>query len=162
MTTRTDGLATAVTARLRQWWHLLAAEAAKFGVIGTIGIFVDNGAFLLLAAGQGPMVGHDKLASVTATAIATAFSWVCNRYWTFRHRRQSDVGREVLLFLFFNAVGALITMACVALAIDVFGVVSPAGKTVARLIGIVIGTIFRFWTYRQFVFVRKLSHLSDQ
>ena len=160
--TRTRG---GITVRLRAWWDLLAAEFAKFGVIGTVGIFVDNGAYLLLTHGlldPGPLAGHEKIASIVATAIATLFSWIGNRYWTFRHKRAErpdHMQREVVLFLVFNAIGALITMACVALAIDVFDVTDPVGQTAARLVGIVIGTIFRFWTYRQFVFVRELAHL---
>ncbi len=147
-------------ARLRRWWDLLATEFAKFGVIGAIGIFVDNGAFLLLTHGLGdggPFAGHEKVASLVATTIASLFSWVCNRYWTFRHKRSDDLRREIVLFALFNAIGALITMACVALAIDVLHTTGPVGQTAARLVGIVLGTIFRFWTYRQFVFVRRLS-----
>lgn len=151
-------------ARLRGWWHLLAAEFAKFGVIGTIGIFVDLGAYLWLtvgigADGAGVLEGREKIASVLATGIATGFSWVANRYWTFRHKRSARVHRELVLFLFFNAIGALITMACIAIAIDVFGITDPVGQSAARLLGIGLGTIFRFWTYRQFVFVRELSDL---
>lgn len=153
---------TGAIARVRGWWDLLSAEFAKFGVIGTIGIFVDNGAFVLLTHGfgaAGPLAGHEKFASLVATAIASVFSWVCNRYWTFRDKRPDDLRREIVLFTVFNAIGALITMGCVALAIDVLHAAGPVAQTAARLVGIVLGTVFRFWTYRQFVFVRELSDL---
>lgn len=148
--------------RIRGWWDLLAAEFAKFGVIGTIGVFVDSGVFLLLTHafdGSGPLAGHEKLASLAATGVASVFSWVCNRYWTFRHKRPDNLRREILLFALFNAIGALITMGCVALAIDVLHATGPVAQTSARLVGIVLGTVFRFWTYRQFVFVRELADL---
>lgn len=159
--TRTRG---GLGSRLRGWWDLLAAEFAKFGAIGAIGVFVDSGAYLALTVGvgvggAGVLDGHEKIASLVATGIATLYSWVANRHWTFRHRRPANLRREVGLFLFFNAIGALITMGCNAIAIDVFHVTDPSGQTAARLVGIVLGTIFRFWTYRQFVFVRELADL---
>ena len=157
-----EGMPRRMVSRLRDWWDLLAAEFAKFGIIGTIGVFVDNGAFVLLAHGfdgTGPMAGHEKLASLVATGIASVFSWVCNRYWTFRHKRPDNLPREIALFTLFNAIGALITMGCVALAIDVLHATDPVVQTSARLVGIVLGTVFRFWTYRQFVFVRELADL---
>ena len=157
-----QGAARRTVSRVRGWWDLFSAEFAKFGVIGTIGVFVDSGAFWLLAHGFdgiGPLAGHEKLASLVATAIASVFSWICNRYWTFRHKRPDNLRREILLFSLFNAIGALITMGCVALVIDVLHVTDPIVQTSARLVGIVLGTLFRFWTYRQFVFVRELADL---
>ncbi|GAB97945.1 putative flippase GtrA [Kineosphaera limosa] len=148
--------------RLRAWWDLFAAQFAKFGVIGTIGIFIDLGAYWLLTAGLGDggvLAGREKIASVLATGIATAVSWIANRYWTFRDHRSARVPRELFLFLVFNGVGALITVGCVVVAVDVLGITDPMGQNVARLFGIGVGTIFRFWTYRQFVFVRELSDL---
>ena len=159
---RAPGVARRAVSRVRGWWDLFSAEFAKFGVIGTIGVFVDSGAFWLLAHGfdgTGPLAGHEKLASLVATAIASVFSWICNRYWTFRHKRPDNLRREIVLFSVFNAIGALITMGCVALAIDVLHVTNPVVQTSARLVGIVLGTLFRFWTYRQFVFVRELADL---
>lgn len=150
-------------ARLRGWWALLAAEFAKFGVIGTVGIFIDLGAFYVLThgldGGDGVLAGREKIASILATGIATAVSWIANRYWTFRHKRSARVHRELFLFLVFNGIGALITMGCIVVAIDLMGITDPLGQSIARLIGIALGTIFRFWTYRQFVFVRELSDL---
>lgn len=147
---------------LRRWWGQLAAEAAKFGVIGAIGVFVDLGAYAFLQYGwfgptEGPLYGHEKLASVGATAIASVFSWVCNRYWTFRHKRGGNLRREIVLFSFFNAIGALITVGCIAFAIDVLHLRGLAWESAARIVGIGVGTLFRFWTYRRWVFVAELA-----
>ncbi len=146
--------------RWRRWWERIAGEAAKFGLIGLVGVFVDNGAYALLQYGwfgpaDGPLFGHEKLASFCATAVATLFSWTCNRYWTWREHRRDDVWREGLLFAGFNVVGALITMACVSFAIDVLHLSGLGYETAARNIGIILGTVFRFWSYRTFVFPRR-------
>ena len=146
--------------RIRGLASLFWREVAKFGAVGGVAFVIDNGLYWYLI--HGPMSGSEVKARFVSAGVATIFAWVANRYWTFRHKRAerpAHMQREVVLFLVFNAIGALITMACVALAIDVFDVTDPAGQTAARLVGIVIGTIFRFWTYRQFVFVRELTHL---
>ena len=70
--------------------------------------------------------------------------------------------RTLNLSAWASVAGSLILIAelgCVALAIDVLHVTNPVVQTSARLVGIVLGTLFRFWTYRQFVFVRELADL---
>ncbi|WP_226344367.1 GtrA family protein [Agilicoccus flavus] len=160
-------MSTSLRDRLRGWWGMFLAEAAKFGVVGGIGVFVDMGAYAFFRYGwfgpeHGPLYTHAKLASVAATAVATLFSWVCNRYWTFRDKRSDDLVREGLLFAAFNVVGALITVACVALAIDVLHADALTWESVARGVGIGLGTLFRFWAYRRFVFVHELQDLTPQ
>lgn len=155
------GRTATLRAWLRHWWHRIVAEIAKFGIVGAVAFVVDNGAYAFFQYGwfgpvNGPLYGHEKLASVAATFVATLVSWVGNRYWTFRRKRADDRARELALFLFFNAVGALITMVCIAVAIDVVGVRGLVWETTARNVGIVVGTLFRFWTYRRFVFTAQL------
>lgn len=150
---------------MRHWWHRLVGELAKFGVVGAVAFVVDNGAYALFQYGwfgptMGPLYGHEKMASVAGSLVATLVSWLGNRYWTFRDKRATRPARELTLFLMFNAVGALLTMACVAFAIDVLGLRGLAWETTARNVGIVLGTLFRFWTYRSFVFTSKLSPAS--
>ncbi|WP_168583391.1 GtrA family protein [Gephyromycinifex aptenodytis] len=145
----------------RHWWHRLVGELAKFGVIGAIAFVVDNGAYAFFQYGWfgpsvGPLYGHEKLASIAGSLVATLVSWIGNRYWTFRDKRATRPARELTLFLIFNAIGALLTMACVAFAIDVLGLSGLAWETTARNIGIVLGTLFRFWTYRSYVFTNEL------
>ncbi len=147
-----------ITGWARYWWDRILGEATKFGIIGFAGLFIDNGAFAFFRYGwfgpaNGPLYEHPKLASFAATAVATLVSWMANRHWTYRDRPRSGIVREGVLFALFNVVGALITMACVAFAIDVLGLHGLGWESVARNIGIVLGTVFRFWSYRTFVFV---------
>src|SRR5699024_3443500 len=83
---------------------LLWREVAKSGVVGGIGFFIDTGMVLSLLAG--PMEEPAGIARLIATAVATIISWVANPQWTFRHRRQSNVLRELVLFPIMNGVGA--------------------------------------------------------
>ncbi|NWN87786.1 MAG: GtrA family protein [Micrococcaceae bacterium] len=136
--------------------HLLWREMAKFGVVGGIGFFIDTGIFVWLITG--PMEDSAVKAKVVATAVATVFSWVANRYWTFRNRRQSNVMRELVLFLVMNGIGAGIQAAFVFLAKYVLDVTSAGGMVLfGNVIGLGFATIFRFISYRLWVFTEAIE-----
>ncbi len=133
-------------------------EAAKFGIIGALAFVVDNGGYTLLVfglpgSGGGPMESAPIQASVVATAAATIFSWVGNRYWTYRHQRRENVAHELALFVFVNIIGIVITAGAVYVSRHLFGLDSVLSDNVARIFGWVLATLFRFVTYRRYVFV---------
>ena len=131
--------------------RLLWREVAKFGVVGGIGFFIDTGIFLWLITG--PMEDSAVKAKIVATAVATAFSWVANRYWTFRNRRQSNAVRELVLFLVMNGIGAGIQAGFVFIAKYLLGITSAGGMVLfGNVIGLGFATIFRFISYRLWVF----------
>lgn len=152
--------------KLAHLWHLILKEAAKFGVIGAIAFIIDNGTYAYLQYGwfgpqNGPLHGHIKISTVLATGVATLFAWVGSRYWTFRNKRTSNPTRELVQFGFFNVIGALITLACVMIAVDVLDLRGLGWESAARNTGIVLGTLFRFWAYRKFVFRTELAGELD-
>ncbi|MEU6547969.1 GtrA family protein [Streptomyces sp. NPDC046859] len=134
-------------------------EAAKFGVIGALAFVVDNGGYNLLVfgvpggPGGGPMSTFPVQASVLATSAATLFSWVGNRYWTYRHRHREKVTHELVLFFVANGVGLVITAGTVFASRHLLGLASPLSDNTARIIGWVLATLFRFYAYRRYVFV---------
>ncbi|MDN6678668.1 MAG: GtrA family protein [Yaniella sp.] len=135
---------------------LLWREVAKFGVVGGIGFFIDTGIFLWLITG--PMEDSAVKAKVIATGVATIFSWVANRYWTFRNRRQSNVVRELVLFLIMNGVGAGIPPAVEFIAKYLLGITSAGGMVLfGNVIGLGFATIFRFIAYRLWVFTEAME-----
>ena len=136
--------------------HLLWREMAKFGVVGGIGFFIDTGIFVWLITG--PMEDSAVKAKVVATAVATVFSWVANRYWTFRNRRQSNVMRELVLFLVMNGIGAGIQAGFVFIAKYFLDVTSAGGMVLfGNVIGLGFATIFRFISYRLWVFTEAIE-----
>lgn len=131
--------------------QLLWREAAKFGVVGGLGWFIDNGIYALLW--HGSMSESTIKARVVSTGIATLFSWFANRYWTFRHRRTTRVWKEFMLFLIMNGIGLGIVVACQFVSRYVLGFTSFSADFIAGgVIGLILGTIFRFVAYRYFVF----------
>jgi putative flippase GtrA len=135
---------------------LLWREVAKFGVVGGVGFLIDTGIFLWLITG--PMHESAVKAKIIATAVATIFSWVANRYWTFRNRRQSNVVRELVLFVIMNAFGAGIQAGFVFIAKYWLGVTSASGMVLfGNVIGLGFATVFRFISYRLWVFTETLE-----
>ncbi|MFR9790830.1 GtrA family protein [Streptomyces sp. MB22_4] len=127
----------------------LVGEVAKFGAVGGAGVLVNLGVFNLVRhVSSLPVVR----ASVIATVVAIAFNYVGFRYWTYRDRDRSGRTRELTLFLFFSAIGLVIENGVLFLATYGLGWDSPLESNVFKFLGIGIATLFRFWSYRTWVF----------
>jgi putative flippase GtrA len=139
--------------RFRQIIH----EGAKFGVIGGIGVIV-------VLVGSDALrfdLGLGKFKSVTiATVAATIITFFGNRYWSFRHRQGGGARNETLLFFVLNGVGLLIQYACIFLVTDVAGLSARIWYTAANMVGIGIGTLFRFWSYRKWIWISPEAYLA--
>lgn len=140
-------------------------EALKFGAVGAVAFVLDVGLFNLFTtglwpgAGSPPLDGHEKLAKIASASVAILWAWLGNRYWTFRHRRQATPARELMLFVVMNLVGLLISVLCLTVSHDLLGFTSPLADNISgNVIGIGLGTLFRFWAYRRFVFNELIEH----
>jgi putative flippase GtrA len=149
---------------LRQVIDVVYREALKFGAVGAIAFVIDVGLFNLLTtplwpgSGAPPLDGHEKLAKIISMSVAIVWAWLGNRYWTFRHRRQATPARELVLFVTMNGVGLVIAVACLHLSHDVLGFTSPLADNISgNIVGTGLGTLFRFWAYRRFVFNELLD-----
>ena len=135
-----------MNARLRA----LVGEVLRFGLVGGLAFVVDTSVFNLLrhALEIGPLTS--KTVSVV---VATTVSYFCNRHWTFGHRQRSTVRREYVLFFVLNGVGLAIALACLGTSYYLLGWRGPVAENVsANVVGLGLGTAFRFWSYRRFVF----------
>jgi len=137
-----------LTRRLYERFRVLIHEAAKFGVVGLGGFIVSLGGADVLHFDAG--MGKYK-AVIVSTIAATVVTFLGNRYWAFRHRERVGVGRETVLFFVFNGVGLLIQLACVAIVQDGLNLQGKVWYNLANLCGIGLGTLFRFWSYRKWV-----------
>lgn len=127
-------------------------ELAKFGIVGAVAYIVDLGTFNLLRTGESM---HDRplTAKLISTVLATTVAYFGNRHWTFRHRERTGLRREYALFFAFNAVGLAIALTCLGVSHYVLGFTSTLADNIsANLVGMALGTVFRFWSYRKFVF----------
>jgi len=141
-------------------WH----EVAKFGIVGLCAFVIDVGLFNLLrfAGGDGPLYDKPLTAKVVSVAVATTFAYFGNRYWTFRHRGRTSFRREYLLFFLLNGVGMLIAVGCLWFSHYALGFTSPLADNIsANVVGLALGTMFRFWSYRRWVFPEDVEAADE-
>lgn len=124
-------------------------EVLTFLGVGGVGYVVDVAAFNLLRA----PVGDAYLARGLAVVVAMVVTYLGNRWLTWRDPASEHRRREVALFVVFNVIGFAISAACLAFSHQVLGLTSVAADNIsANLVGVGLGTAFRFATYRRFVF----------
>lgn len=143
-------------ALLDRFGHLIH-EMSKFATVGGLAFLIDFTLFNYLAS-----VRHvpPVAAKTIATVVAATVAFLGNRFWTWRHRQRSHPAREYALFFFFNGVGLGIAVACLAISRYGLGALWPgvfqtalADNIASFVVGTGLGTLFRFWSYRRFVFV---------
>jgi putative flippase GtrA len=133
---------------LRGSWRILLKELAAFGVVGALALVIDIGIYNWLAH-----LGWLKAKAVSA-GVSTTFAYFGNRYLSFSHRARTSIGRETSFFFGIN----LITLVFSELALGLFAY--PFNQrhdhvimNLVNLLTIGLGTIFRFWAYKRFVFL---------
>ncbi|MFD6112876.1 GtrA family protein [Streptomyces yangpuensis] len=127
----------------------LVREVAKFGAVGGLGVLVNLGVFNLIRHTTDLQVVR---ASVIATVVAIATNYLGFRYYAYRDRAQSGRTREMALFAGFSAIGLVIENGVLYTATYGFGWDGPLASNVFKFIGIGTATVFRFWSYRTWVF----------
>ncbi len=128
----------------------LVPELAKFGVVGGIGAVIDLGGAAVL---HGSYHEGALTAKAVSISVATVVTYVGSRFWTFRHRENQALHRETLLFFALNVVGLIIAEAVIGCTTYVLGFKGAVAYNLASLIGTGLGTIFRFFAYRKWVFL---------
>lgn len=131
-------------------WQKFVHEAFKFGVVGGINTVINYAVFNALALTV--FVDGQLKAAVVATLVATLTSYLMNRHWTYRDRPKSALRREYALFFLFNATGLAIELGVLALAKYGLGFTGLLALNIAKTAGVGLATLFRFWSYRTFVF----------
>ncbi len=123
----------------------------RFAVVGALGMPVDAGVLWLMIhpAGLDPYSGR-----IISWLCAASFTWVGNRYFTFRERRARGVAgaaREWLRFLAANAVGGLVNVGLYSTLVR-FAPPPLNNLYVALVVGVLAGLGFNFTLSRLMVF----------
>ncbi|WP_188191192.1 GtrA family protein [Nonomuraea sp. SYSU D8015] len=136
--------------RLYERFASLVHELAKFGSIGAIAFLIDFGLlnFCNVVVGLGPLTSK-----VAATTVSTTFAYAGNRYWTFRHREQSGLRREYFLFFLLNGIALLFGVLTIGFATYTLNLHDPLSLNIANIVGVGLGTLFRYWSYKKWVFL---------
>ena len=140
--------------------HLLNhREFVKFAVVGGAAFVVDTGIFEGLKATV--LSPKPVTAKVISTLIATVFSYIFSREWSFNTRGGLRRRYEMIGFVVVSAIGLGLTTAPLYISrywlhLEV-PYISRVGQEVADfasgpIIGTLIAMIFRYWAFRKFVF----------
>jgi putative flippase GtrA len=129
-------------------------EVGTFLAVGGVGYITDVIAFNWLRD-QPLLGGHDPIgAKIAAVAVAMVVTYLGNRLLTWRNIPSTNRRREVSLFAVFNLVGLLISVATLDISHNLLGLTSRLADNISgNVIGVGLGTAFRYWAYRRFVFV---------
>jgi putative flippase GtrA len=132
---------------------LLTREVRTFLAVGGAGYVVDVVAFNLLRSVP-PFAALDpSVARTLAVALAMCVTYLGNRTLTWRDQSSGNRQREVGLFVLFNVVGLGFSVLTLVLSHDVLGLTSRLADNVsANVVGLALGTAFRYLTYKRFVF----------
>lgn len=141
--------------RVRQ----LLPELLKFGVVGGIGAVIDLGGTAVLHGKYhvGPL--ESKAIAVTA---ATVLTYVGSRFWTFKDRENQPVGREAVLFIVLNLVGLLIAEVVLGFVTYVLAMRGQLEYNAASVLGTGLGTIWRYYAYKKWVFLAPAAQPAAQ
>jgi putative flippase GtrA len=145
---------------LRRLWDRvshLGPEATRFGIVGLTGVALQFVVFNVLRyagpGAEGVLVDKPITAQVIAIGAATVITYLGNRYWTYHHREKGHPARELPVFVLLNAIAIGIGALCLAISHYLLGLTSPLADNISgNVIGLGLGTLFRFWSYRRFVF----------
>jgi putative flippase GtrA len=132
--------------RVRQ----LLPEMLKFGLVGGIGAVFDLGGAALL---HGKYHVEPLAAKGISTGVAMVITYLGSRFWTFKDRENQELKREAALFIVLNLVGLLIAEAGVGIVTYGLGQHGQIAYNIGSFLGTGFGTIFRYVTYRKWVFL---------
>ncbi|WP_380162212.1 GtrA family protein [Kineococcus sp. R86509] len=124
-------------------------EVVRFLISGGIAYLADLLVFnLLLLAGVDSI-----LAKVVSSVIAIFIAFLGSRYYTWRDRRSVHPGREYAMFFLFSAIAAGLQLLCLAITHNGLGWTSALADNISgNVVGMAIAMVFRFLTFRTFVF----------
>lgn len=150
-------------------------EVVSFGLVGGTAFIVDSLVYLALrrpdwfeAFGM-PVttVFAEKpvLAKIISVAVATVVAWLGNRFITYKDRtsRQTSASKEFRDFAIINVLGLMIGAGCVFFSHYILGFQSVRADFIAgNVVGLVLGTIFRFVAYRMWLFPEETPQPAPQ
>lgn len=144
----------------------LASQLVRFGLVGGVGFVLDVGVFTLLRITVlSPDVLHEGpiLAKVISTSIAIVANWLGNRYWTFGPHRSTRTTLEAVEFLVVSLLGMGIGLFCLWVSHYLLGFTSVLADNVSsNVVGLLLGSIFRFTLYRHWVYSPRRAHRRSE
>lgn len=139
-------------------------EIARFLMVGGASYVVDTVIYFALVHAVLPR--NPLTAGGISALVATIISYILNSEWTFHFRGGRVRQHEAALFFLMNGIALAITLAPLAVSRYLLGftptnhsvtVVNIADFVSRFIVGVGLGMVFRFWSYKRFVFPVELA-----
>ncbi len=135
--------------------RLLNREVLTFLAVGGAGYIVDVTAFNLLLSIHPFNHWDPSVARLLAVAVAMVVTYLGNATLTWQGQSGKSLRHEVTLFVIFNLIGLGISVLTLVISHDLMGLTSRLADNIsANVVGLILGTAFRYWSYRTFVFTK--------
>lgn len=142
---------------------LTSPEVASFLTVGALGYVVDVASFNVLRSTPGLASIDPSYARILAVALAMVVTYLGNRRFTWRRCSTGHRRREVALFVVCNLVGLGLSVLALVVSHDLLGLTSRFADNIsANVIGLALGTLFRYWSYKRFVFASQAQQPPPQ
>lgn len=135
-------------------------RGSKFLIVGGLVFLFDTALYNLLVFwhplhgwGEGLMHSQPVTAKVLTIAVASCLTYLGNRLWTFSDRPSPRTSRSIAAFVIINVIASGLQLGCLGFSRYVLGLDSALADNISgSLIGQIVSTAFRFFTYGRFVF----------
>lgn len=130
------------------------AYKVRFGIVGIANTLLDFAILLSLRSLGVPAV----IANYPSSTAAVIFSFFANKNYTFK-AKNTDIKREITLFLIFTLFCAWVIQPFVILAVELL--LNPLDlqplvmTTIAKIIATIVTLVWNYLTYSRFVFKKQ-------
>jgi putative flippase GtrA len=134
-------------------------EFVKFALVGATTFVIDTAIFYALKLSV--LAAKPVTAKIIAVLVATVVSYVLNREWSFRARGGRERHHEATLYFVFSGISVALYAAPLWISRYLLHLEIPyttrfveefADFTSGQIVGLVVGMVFRWWTFRRWVF----------
>jgi putative flippase GtrA len=141
--------------------RLTTPEVLAFLTVGGAGYIVDVLTFNYLRTLPTLAAMDPSVAKTMAVAAAMVVTYVGNQTLTWRGAAGAGRRRQVALFVLFNVIGLGFSIVTLMISHDLLGLTSRLADNIsANVIGLALGTAFRYLTYKRYVFVYEEAALA--
>jgi putative flippase GtrA len=131
-------------------------QGAKFILVGILNTFIDLGILNFLIWISGYSAGwFFALFKSLSFSLATFNSYLWNKFWTFEKKTKIE-GREFGKFYLATAIGFLLNVGGASFLVNIigpqFGLTSKLWANASALVGVLLGAIWNFSSYKFLIF----------
>lgn len=131
------------------------SRITKFLGVGFLAYLTNIGVFNMIMLSK--VIGHKPVtASIISTLTSILVAYYGNRFFTFATPDRELTERSWVKFFLVNLIALSFSALCLGFTHYILGIKSLLVDNIsANVIGIILGTVFRYYAYNKFIFKSK-------